>query len=202
MIPSKSSKKRSLNNLSRWLHTYLSMVSFLLVLFFALTGLTLNHAEWFDGKEKTDKWTGKIPLAWVHTADTSRIEKLSLVEWFRNQHHIKGRVSDFIIEDSQINISFKGPGYSADAFINRENGIYKLKETKLGLIAILNDLHKGRDTGTYWSFLIDISAIFMVLVSLTGLLMMVYIRKKRANGFYLLILGGLIFFLAYYFLVP
>jgi len=204
MDPSKSKakKKNRLNSLSRWLHTYLSMLSFILVLFFAMTGLTLNHAEWFDGKEKIEKISGFIPLNWVNNPDTSKIQKLTLVEWFRKQHHIRGSVSDFIIEEDQVNISFKGPGYSADAFINRKTGTYKLKEIELGMIAIFNDLHKGRDTGKSWSIMIDLSAIFMVLVSITGLLMMVYLKKKRFAGFILIIIGSLIFYIAYKILVP
>lgn len=42
-------KKRTAT-FSRWLHIYLSLFCFLVVLFFAVTGITLNHAEWFDGK--------------------------------------------------------------------------------------------------------------------------------------------------------
>jgi hypothetical protein len=30
----------------RWLHIYTSMVSLVAVLFFALTGVTLNHPDW------------------------------------------------------------------------------------------------------------------------------------------------------------
>jgi hypothetical protein len=33
---------------TRWLHIYGSMLSFGLVFFFAVTGLTLNHAQWFE----------------------------------------------------------------------------------------------------------------------------------------------------------
>jgi len=177
------------------------MVSFLIVLFFAVTGITLNHAEWFDGKEKTEKFKGKLPLEWVK-GDTSRIPKLSIVEWFRNKHHIQGSLSDFIIEENQCNISFKGPGYTADAFLSRDDGSYTLKETKLGLVAVMNDLHKGRDTGKKWAFFIDLVALFMCLVSLTGLWMMVYLKKKRVNGFLLLGLGALVSYLIYFFLVP
>jgi hypothetical protein len=199
---SKSNKSRSPQFISRWLHTYLSMVSFIIVLFFAVTGLTLNHAEWFDGKEKIEKIKGTLPLVWVNTRDTSKIQKLSIVEWFRNKNHIKGAVSDFILEDNRLNISFKGPGYSADAFVNREDGAYTLTETQLGWVAVVNDLHKGRDTGKKWAYLIDAAAIFMCLVSLTGLWMMVYLKKKRINGFILLVFGLLICYLVYFFLVP
>ena len=187
---------------SRWLHIYLSMVSFVIVLFFAVTGLTLNHAEWFDGKEQIKKYTGKVPLKWVKVKDTAAIAKLEIVQFLKKNNHVKGDIGDFIIDDNQCTLSFKGPGYSADAFINRENAEYKLTETSLGIVAVMNDLHKGRDTGKKWAFLIDVAAVFMALLSLTGIIMICFMKKKRFSGFVVLIAGAIVCYLIYYFLVP
>ncbi len=200
--PPKAFWKRRTASVSRWLHIYLSMVSFVIVLFFAVTGLTLNHAEWFDGKEQVRKVTGKVQLKWVKVKDTAAIAKLEIVQFLKHTNHIKGEISDFIIDDNQCTLSFKGPGYSADVFINRDNGEYKLTETSLGLVAVMNDLHKGRDTGKKWSYLIDVTAIFMSLLSLSGIVMICFMKNKRFNGFVLLIAGALIGYLIYYFLVP
>ena len=187
---------------SRWLHLYLSMLTFFVVLFFSITGLTLNHADWFDGQQVESKLTGTVPAAWVNVPDTARINKLAVVEALRKQHHIKGYVSDFLIEDDQCSVSFKGPGYSADAFLNRRDGTYKLTETRLGLFAVLNDLHKGRDSGPGWGWLIDLSAGFLVLVSLSGLAMLFFLKNKRLNGILVAILGGAVCWLLYWLLVP
>ena len=35
-----------------------------------------------------------------------------------------------------------------------------------GFVGVINDLHKGRDTGKVWSVVIDVAAILMSLVSL------------------------------------
>jgi hypothetical protein len=201
IVPKALWRKRTAS-ISRWLHIYLSMVSFVIVLFFAVTGLSLNHAEWFDGKEQVKKFNGKVPLKWVNVKDTAAIAKLEIVQFLKHNHHIKGEVSDFIIDDNQCSVSFKGPGYSADAFINRDNGEYKLNETSMGLVAVINDLHKGRDAGKKWSYLIDISAIFMSLLSITGIVMICFMKKKRLNGFILVTAGALICYLVYYFMVP
>lgn len=187
---------------SRWLHLYLSMLTFFVVLFFSLTGLTLNHAEWFDGQQVERKFTGAVPAAWVNVPDTARIKKLEIVEALRNRHHIKGAVSDFVMEDDQCAVSFKGPGYSADAFLNRHDGTYQLTETRLGLVAVLNDLHKGRDSGPGWSWLIDLSAGFLALVSLSGLVMLFFLKNKRVKGVLVAILGGAVCWVLYWFLVP
>jgi hypothetical protein len=194
-------KKRTAS-FSRWLHNYLSMFCFLVVLFFAVTGITLNHAEWFDGKQEEKKITGSIPAAWVNSPDTNQVKKLEIVELLRKNYHIQGYVSDFLIEEDQCSLSFKGPGYSADAFIKRQNGTFQLTELRLGLIAILNDLHKGRDSGKGWSWLIDVSAAFLTLVSLSGLVMLFFLKKKRLTGLLLAIIGGAICCFVYSVCVP
>jgi hypothetical protein len=53
--------KRRLAALSRWLHIYLSMASFAILLFFAVTGLTLNHAERFSAQPRATQIKGKMP---------------------------------------------------------------------------------------------------------------------------------------------
>jgi hypothetical protein len=53
--------------------------------------------------------------------------------------------------------------------MDRETGKYNLTVSPFSLVAVLNDLHKGRDTSKKWSAVIDFSAILMTLGSLTGL---------------------------------
>jgi len=47
---------------------------------------------------------------------------------------------------------------------------------------VINDLHKGRDTGSAWADIIDISAALMVLVSLTGLILIFFLQKRLKTG--------------------
>lgn len=198
----KSGFEKKTASFSRWLHIYLSMISFVVVLFFSVTGLTLNHASWFDGKQVEQKYSGNVPIAWVNVADTTQIKKLEIVELLRKSYGIKGYVSDFLIDDDQCSVSFKGPGYSADAFIVRKTGKFELTELKMGMGAVLNDLHKGRDSGKGWGWLIDVSAVFLVLVSLSGLVMLLFLKKRKVSGLLIAILGGTICWLIYYMLVP
>jgi hypothetical protein len=188
---------------SRWLHIYLSMFSFVIVLFFSVTGITLNHLEWFDESvERENKINGTIPANWVNAMDTSQIKKLEIVELLRKQYAIRGYVSDFLIQEDQCLVSFRGPGYSADAFINRQDGVMQLTELKLGAIAIFNDLHKGRDSGNAWKWVIDLSAAFLILVSLSGLVMLFFLKKKRVNGLLIALIGGIVCYLIYKIWIP
>jgi len=187
---------------SRWLHLYLSMVSFTVVLFFAATGLTLNHAEWFSQHEQTTRYQGTVPPALLHESGDGQPDKLGIVELLRNTHKIHGAVSDFRVEDSQISVSFKGPGYAADSFIDAASGHYDLTETRNGFIAVMNDLHKGRDTGKVWSVVIDVSAVLLVLVSLSGLVLLWFVYKRRSSGLILAAIAGVICWLLYRLYVP
>ena len=194
--------RKKIASSSRWLHIYLSMVSFFILLFFAVTGLTLNHTEWFADQQVTKTFNGSLNKSWVSGKDSTTIARLEIVEFVRKQHAIGGAVSEFTTDENQCAISFSGPGYSADVFVNKEDGSYEISETKTGLFGIINDLHKGRDSGNAWKWLIDISAILMTVVSLSGLVMLFFLKKKRLAGIILMIVGTLISLIVYLLWVP
>lgn len=193
---------KSINRISRWLHLYVSMASFVIIFFFSLTGITLNHTEWFEHQQKTVTIKDSVSAKWVHVEDTLHIAKLEIVEALRNKHKISGALSEFAIDEYQCTVSFTGPGYVADVFINREDGTYELTETKTGFWGVMNDLHKGRDTGKIWKLLIDITAVIMILISISGLFILVYLKNKRMAGFVVAIVGGLLSWLLYKIFVP
>jgi uncharacterized protein len=185
--------KRQMMILSRWLHIYLSMASFGILFFFAVTGLTLNHTDWFTKQQHTIQLRGNIDRKYLGRD----VAKLEIVEHLRNTHGIHGAVKDFRVEDTDCSVAFKGPGYAADVLIDRASGRYELTETRMGFFAVLNDLHKGRDSGHAWSVIIDISAVLMTLVSLTGLLLIFFLQKKRTSGLLAAVAGILLCYLAY-----
>ena len=189
--------KRRYAHLARWLHTYLSMLSFAILLFFAVTGLTLNHAELFEGRESTTRYQGTLDPAWLKNPDPKALSESKIVAYLRSANKVKGDVSDFHVDDSQCEVLFKGPGHEADASIDRATGKYDLRVTQSGVIAVLNDLHKGRDTGSKWSAIIDFSAVLMTLVSLTGLTLIFFLNKRRLLGLVIAVTGALLCYLAY-----
>ena len=174
------------------------MFSFAVLLFFAVTGLTLNHSSWFDGQERTTQLKGSVDPKWL----AGDVDKLQIVEYLRSKHHITGALHDFRVDDTQCSVSFKGPGYSADASVDRVTGSYDLSETRMGFWAVMNDLHKGRDSGGVWAAVIDISAVLMTLVSLTGFVLIFFMLKKRFNGLLIFAIGAVVTVLAYWKWVP
>lgn len=185
--------KRKVAQWSRWLHIYLSMVSFAIVFFFAVTGLTLNHQQWFASQQKTVQYKGRMDARWLQ-GDT---KKLEIVEYLRGHHNISRAVSDFRVDDGQVSVGFKGPGYEATVFIDRPTGTYDVTETKMGLAATMNDLHKGRDAGKAWGWLIDASAVFMTLVSVSGIVLILFLQKRRFSGLMAGTAGGMLCLIIY-----
>ncbi|WP_083488755.1 PepSY-associated TM helix domain-containing protein [Pedobacter borealis] len=90
----------------------------------------------------------------------------------------------------------------ADSFIDRETGKYELTTTRFGAVAVINDLHKGRDSGKAWSWIIDISAVLMTLVSISGIILICFIKKKRLSGFIIAAVGTIACYLIYKLFVP
>jgi hypothetical protein len=200
-----------LAKLMRWLHIYLSMFSLAVVLFFSVTGLTLNHPDWVFGEaERREQAEGEINLRWLQggpavaeDADSSRqVSKLDIVEHLRTTHGIRGALAEFRVDDRECVVTFKGPGFAADAFIDRESGHYGLTQTYHGFIAVINDLHKGRDTGPVWSAVIDVSAVLMTIVSLTGLVLLFYLKLRRVRGLVVVLIGTIIVVSIYRMCVP
>lgn len=199
----KGNAKRRFNKLSRWLHIYLSMVSFAVVLFFSFTGLTLNHPSWLGGEQQVlTKARGTLKLDWVNPTDTNKIAKLETVEFLRKTHGVKGAFSEFRIDEAELGVVFKGPAYACDVFIDRQTGNYEISEIEMGVVALMNDLHKGRDAGGGWAWVIDIVAIFLIIISLTGLILLCFIKKKRAAGLMAMAIGAIVCYMMYVILVP
>ena len=141
---------------------------------------------------------GRLNAAWLK----GNVAKLEIVEHLRKTHHLSGALSDFRIDGAQCSVSFKGPAYTADIFVDRPTGTYDLTETRMGFVALLNDLHKGRDSGRAWAWVIDLSAGLMILVSLSGLILMFYLQKRLFSGLLTFGGGALVCYLAYLVWVP
>jgi hypothetical protein len=183
------------------------MFSLAALLFFAVTGITLNHPTWFGGAaERSIQAQGHVKPEWLNSgsgADPAQsVAKLEVVEHLRKTHGIRGALVEFRTDERECMVTFKGPGYAADAFFDRATGRYDLTETAHGFVAIINDLHKGRDTGKNWSILIDVSAVVMTLVALTGLVLLFYIKRRRRSGLATALVGTVVVAVVFWLWVP
>lgn len=173
--------KRSTHRWARLLHVYVSMIALVIVLFFGLTGITLNHPSWTFGDDTSvETVTGTFPLELA--GDDGTVDFLAAAEYVRAEYDVKGTVDSYDESGGDGSISFKNPGYSADLFFDVDTGEYELTIEQQGFVAVMNDLHKGRDAGSAWRWVIDLSGAFLVVISITGLVMQFFLRRRRRSG--------------------
>jgi len=185
-VPRRRPLKLRLHSLLRWLHIYTSMVSLLIVLFFGLTGVTLNHPDWL-ASESTKQVQGQFTRAWKAGAT---VDWLVVAEELKTAQGVHGTASDRRVDSSEASITFKSPGYSADCAIDMATGKYDLTIAYQGAIGVLNDLHRGRDAGTAWAWLIDATGGFLAFIALTGLGLLIYLKKVRVAALATMIGGA------------
>jgi hypothetical protein len=182
--------QRQLAVWSRWLHIYLSLMSFGAILFFSITGLTLNHPDWFFS-ESTKTVEGTVPREWLHLQQPPP-ENRDESDYGHEVDGLSGRMTEFLSFQDECEVTFQGPGYAATARIRRDDGTYSISVISNDLVSMLNDLHKGRHTGAEWSVVIDISAIISALVAITGLILVFFLKLHRKLRLSLAVAGILL----------
>ena len=117
-------------------------------------------------------------------------QQLVVAEHLRATNGVHGTVADRREDDREGSLTFRAPGYSADAFIDVATGHYKLATSYQGAIGVINDLHRGRDAGSAWAWLIDVAGVFLVFLSLTGLGLLFYLKKVRLKALVVMAAGA------------
>jgi len=167
-----------------WISAAISLIGMLL---FAITGITLNHAGKIEAKPVTSTREARLPPALLAslkepmggTDKQHAPVPAELKDWLDAQMKVNIGGADAEWSADEIYISLPRPGGDAWLAIDRGNGSAHYELTQRGAIAYLNDLHKGRNTGTAWSWFIDVFAVACVLFSLTGLLLLQLHAGKR-----------------------
>ncbi|WP_394205837.1 PepSY-associated TM helix domain-containing protein [Shewanella waksmanii] len=183
-----STKRRSHNKqslkLARIIHIYVSMALLLLMLFFAVTGITLNHPSWFNADTaESDYQELPLPdhLLPVQPLNTDWQQKAKY--WLNSEFDLAIDTAE--LSEDEVAIVQSKPGRYQSLTIDAYEEMAFYEKREYGVVAILNDLHKGRHSGVVWQWVIDISAILMIIFSLTGAYLLLPQRKKlmRSMGY-------------------
>lgn len=162
----------------RMLHAYLSAFAFLALLFFAVTGLTLNHPTWLAGRPNEDVRHVQIPKAEADAAMRTSDPARTLGAAVARLTPLKGRYSSGEVLDGEALLRFEGPAGSSDAAVQVSTGETEVGVRPAGLVATLNDLHKGKASGAVWRWVIDVAAVVVILLSLIGYVLFFSLRFR------------------------
>src|SRR5690606_25866810 len=96
----------------------------------------------------------------------------ALVAWLEENLpvNLDGREAEWL--DNEVYLPLPRPGGDAWLSISLDSGAVEYERTDRGWIALLNDLHKGRNTGAAWNGFIDVFAAACLVFCLTGLLLL------------------------------
>lgn len=173
-----------------WISSAICLTGLLL---FAATGFTLNHASSFEAKPKTTRIEKTLPadaLSALGKAKDKAPLPAAVVAAVQTQTgvDVTGKSAD--VSQDEVFIDLATPGIDASVTIDPTSGDVTYERTTRGVIAILNDLHKGRHAGPVWTLFIDVIAFACVLFAITGFGLLWFYEKNRRIT-WPLILGGI-----------
>lgn len=208
-----SLKNKNVQLWARRLHIYISMALLFVVLFFAITGITLNRPHLFVSEQpQVVQRILNIPEQLLSSTQGSfNPDKEQLLSYLAKQGQLSGtpsemqifsEVQDGLLIEGEISLDYKGPGYNSTVFIDMLSQQAEIETTDYGAVALLNDLHKGRNSGHVWAWFIDISALLMILFVLTGVCLLVPKRKSLSVALKWTALGSLLSLFIFLFAVP
>ena len=163
---------------ARYVHGWLSAFAFIILILFSLTGLFLNHPNWF--KDSTQEQTVNLVLP-KNILDTVRHQEnpsQEILDYVRSTQSLVGRYSSSEILDDEIMIHLESPAGSTDIWALLDTGEVEITQRAATTISLLNDLHRGKNVGTAWHWLIDISAIIITILSLAGYILFLTIKTR------------------------
>ena len=172
-----------LKQLHQW-HWISAAVSLVGMLAFAITGITLNHAGQIEAQPKVVSRAATLPpdlMAVLAKGPEEGKRPLPVqLEPFLDKAvgaDVAGREGEWSPEE--VYVALARPGGDAWLSIDRETGAIEHEKTTRGVVSLLNDLHKGRNTGKAWSWFIDIFAIACVIFTVTGLILLQFHARAR-----------------------
>ena len=198
----KKSRKSKLAQSQRWvrpLHAYSSMLMLFILLFFTLTGLTLNNRQWLPTPNVAEGVELSLPQIYKDMSfndDEAESQGREIWQWLKQDQSLSdGELSvQWLADDSLLILDVKRPGGYSMAEISVSDSNVWYENQHLGWMAVVNDLHMGRYSGKAWSWFIDVSAVVMLLFTLTGFWLVLFHRKRRSRVLLLSGLGTLIMF--------
>lgn len=165
-----------------WISSALCLVG---MLFFAVTGVTLVNAEYFENTRPVmTRLSASLPAAVLADLQAAASEDeptlpASLAAWVTQTWHISLAPKSVEWNEDEIFIDLKRPGVDVSLSIDPQSGKVSYEAGDRGWVAWLNELHKGRNAGPVWNGFLTVFALACVVFSVTGLLILQVHARSR-----------------------
>lgn len=182
-------------NLARLIHVYVSMALLTLLLFFSVTGVTLNHPEWFRDHQpqviEIEATIESVQKLFLENDEISNQQQQKITTELEQTLAISLANANVELMSGELFYSIKQAGESASVSVDLASGEVFFEQTHYGWWAVLNDLHKGRNTSNFWGWIIDLSSLLFIIFAITGFILAM--PQKRFRRTLLLSIGSTIF---------
>ncbi len=179
-----SSRAYWLKTLHQW-HWISSALCLIGMLLFALTGITLNHAADIAAQPQVQQKEVQLPQS-LHNALAFKDDEPQNAVLPADVHSWLTKALDVALPETaaewspeEIYLSLPRPGGDAWLRIARDSGSVEYERTDRGWISYLNDLHKGRHTGSVWKWFLDIFSVACLVFCITGLFILKFHAANR-----------------------
>lgn len=197
-----TNKLFTLNRWARWIHIYSAAPVLLLMVFFALTGVFLNHTNWDLGSTEQTSQTFDLPksLLALDWDSESTATALSVLSWLDQQHGIHGVDLEINWEPAEqlLLLHLDGPQGSYAVEVYPEDEVADVFVRDLPFLEMLNNLHRGKHVTGFWRWLSDIAGICMLIFCVSGLWLLLINTLQRKTSLSWVGLGAVVTVLAIY----
>jgi uncharacterized protein len=171
-------QRRDFYRHARYVHGWLSAFAFIALFFFALTGFLLNHADWFESSQDEQTQMLNLPPALQQKLIAQENPSEALLEFVREKTDVIGRYQSSEVMDHEVMIRLESPAGSTDVWAMLDSGEVEVTQKAATTVSLINDLHRGKNAGAAWSWVIDITAIVILLLSIAGYILFLSIKTR------------------------
>lgn len=178
-VTKRSFSKQDFYRYSRLIHGWLSAFAFLILCFFSITGILLNHPEW-----ATESVPAPIEKKFRLEEDEmqrlfdAKEPELLLPEMAEKRVALKGEFTGGNQVRNDLFVRMQGVRGLTDIRANLTTGDVTVIVEPAPTLSIVNELHRGERAGATWRWFIDAFAVLLVVLSIVGYLIFLSLRFR------------------------
>ena len=177
--------------LCRVWHGYLSAAAFVWLLFFAITGILLNHPTWLrDDKPVTVSRQFRLQPDELASVTAKTEPGPALVQAMRGKLGLKGQVDSSEVAGQLLFVRMRGASGSSELQMDLHTGQGSAAIESFPIPTLFKELHRGEKAGPVWRAMIDIAGFALVATSMLGLMIYLSLRFRLRTAAFL-VAGGL-----------
>ncbi len=171
-------------------HGYLSAFAFLALLFFSLTGISLNHPGWLKRPPQAVVET-TVRLTPAELAQVSGDGAgAALARIVGQRVKLRGEYKDAEVAGPSVFVRMQGVGGNSDLQADLTSGEVRVAVEPADTLEVLDALHRGETAGAAWRLLIDIAGVVLIAMSLIGYVLFLSLRMRLATALVLTVLSA------------